>query len=74
MIKLIDINKIHHHPDNPRKDLGDLTELTDSIKRSGILQNLTLVPIEGKEDEFYAVIGNRRLAAAQHMSRLKGFK
>ena len=65
MIKLIDINKIHHHPDNPRKDLGDLTELTDSIKRSGILQNLTLVPIEGKEDEFYAVIGNRRLAAAK---------
>ncbi|CAK7002382.1 ParB/RepB/Spo0J family partition protein [Tissierella sp.] len=65
MIKLIDVNKVHHHPDNPRKDLGDLTELAESIKQSGVLQNLTLVPIEGKEEEFYAVIGNRRLAAAK---------
>ena len=70
MIKLIDINKIHHHPDTPRKDLGDLTELAESISQRGVLQNLTLVPIEGKEDEFYAVIGNRRLAA----SRLAGLK
>lgn len=65
MIQNIEISKIHHHPDNPRKDLGDLTELSESIKQSGVLQNLTLVPIEGKEDEFYAVIGNRRLAAAK---------
>lgn len=65
MIKNIDISKIHHHPDNPRKDLGDLTELAESIKERGVLQNLTLVPIEGKEDEYYAVIGNRRLAASK---------
>lgn len=78
MIKFIDINKIHHHPDNPRKDLGDLTELAESIKQSGILQNLTIVPwystITGvgcddpKQQEemgYYAVIGNRRLAAAK---------
>lgn len=65
LIKLIDINKIHHHPDNPRKDLGDLTELAESIKQSGVLQNLTLVPIGEKEGEFYAVIGNRRLAASK---------
>jgi len=65
MIKLVSIDKISNHPENPRKDLGDLTELAESIKQSGILQNLTLVPIEGKEDEFYALIGNRRLAAAK---------
>lgn len=65
MIQNIDISKIHHHPDNPRKDLGDLTELSESIKQSGVLQNLTLVPIEEKEDEYYAVIGNRRLAASK---------
>lgn len=34
---------IYPHPDNPRKDLGDLTELADSIKVSGVLQNLTVV-------------------------------
>ena len=35
---------INPHPDNPRKDLGDLTELADSIRQNGILQNLTVVP------------------------------
>ena len=27
-MQLIDINKIAPHPHNPRKDLGDLTELS----------------------------------------------
>ena len=30
-IQNLDINKIYPHPDNPGKDLGDLTELADSI-------------------------------------------
>ena len=29
---MIPIEQLHPHPDNPRKDLGDLTELADSIK------------------------------------------
>lgn len=40
----IPIEQLYPHPDNPRKDLGDLTELADSIKANGILQNLTVVP------------------------------
>lgn len=40
----IAIDQLFPHPDNPRKDLGDLTELADSIKASGVLQNLTVVP------------------------------
>ena len=36
-------NKLFPHPDNPRKDLGDLDELTESIKAKGILQNLTII-------------------------------
>lgn len=39
----IPVNKISPHPDNPRKDLGDLTELAESIIESGVLQNLTVV-------------------------------
>lgn len=53
---------------NPRKDLGDLTELIDSIRKQGILQNLTVVndPEASNEFErFIAVIGHRRLAAAK---------
>ena len=55
---------IEPHPDNPRKDLGDLTELADSIRQNGILQNLTVVPTE-EAGKYTALIGHRRLAAAK---------
>ena len=42
-IKMIPISQLAHHPENPRLDLGDLAELTASIKANGILQNLTVV-------------------------------
>ncbi|MDF2568647.1 MAG: parB-like partition protein [Sporomusa sp.] len=78
MIQNIKISKICPHYDNPRKDLGDLTELADSIKSNGILQNLTVVPWFSKitgvgaddpnqqeEMGYIVVIGHRRLAAAK---------
>lgn len=59
----IPVSMIQPHPRNPRKQLGDLTELTDSIRAQGIRQNLLLVP---HGDEAYrCVIGHRRLAAAK---------
>ena len=61
-ITMIPINQLMHHPKNPRLDLGDLTELTESIKSQGILQNLTVVP---EDDHYLVLIGNRRFAAAQ---------
>ena len=64
-ITMIRIERLHPHPDNPRKNLGDLTELTASIKENGIFQNLTVVPFETTEGEYTVIIGNRRLAAAQ---------
>lgn len=42
-IEMIPIAMLESHPDNPRKDLGDLTELTASIRQNGIYQNLTVV-------------------------------
>lgn len=78
MIKNIEISKISPHYANPRKDLGDLTELADSIKKNGIFQNLTVVPWfsqttgvgadDPKQQEemgYIVVIGHRRLAAAK---------
>lgn len=62
MIENIDITLLEPHPDNPRKDIGDVSELAESIKASGILQNLTVVPHEGK---YRVIIGHRRLAAAK---------
>jgi ParB family chromosome partitioning protein len=64
MIKNIPIELIVPHPDNPRKDLGDLTELAESIKANGILQNLTVVPARSNGG-YTVVIGHRRLAAAK---------
>lgn len=40
----IPIELIYPHPDNPRKDVGDISELAESIKVKGVLQNLTVVP------------------------------
>lgn len=67
----IAVEKIHQHPDNPRKDLGDLSELSESLKKKGVMQNLTVIPghwdekREWHEDEYTLIIGHRRCAAAK---------
>ncbi|MCL2045753.1 MAG: ParB/RepB/Spo0J family partition protein [Oscillospiraceae bacterium] len=43
-ITLIKTFNLRPHPKNPRRDLGDLTELSDSIREQGIMQPLTVVP------------------------------
>lgn len=62
MLQFISVDKIHPHPHNPRKELGDLTEIADSMAENGVLQNLTLVE-DG--DQYITIIGHRRLAAAK---------
>ena len=73
--------KILPHPKNPRKELGDLTEMAESIKANGIMQNLTVVEVGNLPSEriaelgitaeqidggyYMAVIGHRRLGAAK---------
>lgn len=63
-IKMIPIGDLIHHPENPRIDIGDIEELTASIKANGILQNLTVVP-DLEKCKYLVVIGNRRLEAAK---------
>lgn len=63
-ITYISIDKLYPHPDNPRKDLGDISELADSIKAKGIMQNLTVVE---HEEGYRVVIGHRRMAAAKQI-------
>ena len=68
-IQMIPIRRLIHHPENPRKDLGDLTELAESIKANGVMQNLTVVPdmMDGtiETGRYRVVIGNRRMEAAK---------
>lgn len=66
LLTTIHVMDIEPHPDNPRKDLGDLEELTESIKKNGIMQNLTVVPVdEDNPVKYICLIGHRRLAAAK---------
>lgn len=64
-IVMIQVAQLQHHPENPRKDLGDLSELTESIRKNGVMQNLTVVPSEYEKDKYLVVIGNRRMEAAK---------
>lgn len=43
-IVMLPIDNLNPHPDNPRKEIGDVSELAESIKANGVLQNLTVVP------------------------------
>lgn len=36
MFRYIELSKLRPHPQNPRKELGDLSELAESIKTRGI--------------------------------------
>lgn len=63
-ITYIPIRQLHPHPDNPRKELGDLSELAASIKENGVYQNLTVIPGHyiGKQEYIarcVAAIGSR---------------
>lgn len=68
-ISIIDINvkSLIPNPNNPRKDVGDVTELADSIKEQGLQQALVITPDHEEHGErlFRVVIGHRRLAACR---------
>ena len=62
---MLPVDALLPHPDNPRKKLGDLKELTASIKAKGVMQNLTVVPKDGEYGKYTIIIGHRRHAAAK---------
>jgi ParB family transcriptional regulator, chromosome partitioning protein len=61
VIRNIPIDKIVANALQPRKDLGDLNEMADSIKEKGILEPILIRPKNGK---FEIVAGERRYRAA----------
>lgn len=60
------ITELHPDPNNPRDDVGDVTELAKSMKSAGLLQ-----PVIARRDtttgRLIVVAGHRRLAAAQDL-------
>jgi ParB family chromosome partitioning protein len=67
--RMIPVDQIRPNPDQPRKTLGDLRELTDSIREKGVLEPL-LVRFMPREDCYYIISGERRY----HASRAAGLR
>lgn len=63
----IAIDLISPNPDQPRQTFppSEMEELTDSIRRNGILQPLLLRPHPGKQGQYQIIAGERRWRAAQ---------
>ncbi len=80
-LETVDLKGVAPHPANPRKDLGDLSDLTPSIREQGVLQPPVLLPADrvagawpqhaeklaGKQ--WVVLIGHRRRAAALAVGR-----
>jgi len=60
--RIIPIEKIIANQLQPRKDMGDLSELTESIREKGIIEPVIVRP---KEGHYEIVAGERRYRAAQ---------
>ena len=62
--RMIPTDKVRPNPDQPRKTLGDLRELTDSVREKGVLEPL-LVRYVPREDTYYIISGERRYHASK---------
>ena len=67
--RMIRLDQIRPNPEQPRKALGDLRELTESVREKGVLEPL-LVRYVPREDCYYIISGERRY----HASRAAGLR
>ena len=61
--RVIPINKVEPNPAQPRVEIGDLTELSDSIKEKGVLEPLLVKP-NRHNGTWMIIAGERRWRAA----------
>ena len=60
--KILPVDKIHPNPQQPRTEIGDLTELTASVKEQGVLEPLLVRP--NNDGTWMIIAGERRWRAA----------
>jgi len=61
-IRMIDLKKIDPNPHNARTEVGDIKELTDSIKEKGVLEPILVRPKDGR---YEIIAGERRYVASK---------
>lgn len=62
--KMIPIDRLRPNPNQPRKELGDLRDITHSIREKGVLEPL-LVRHDADDDMYTIISGERRFHAAR---------
>jgi ParB family chromosome partitioning protein len=67
--KILPLDKIEPNPDQPRVEIGDLTELTSSIKEKGVLEPLLVKP--NKDSGTWMIIAGERRWRASNLAGLK---
>lgn len=67
--KIIPINQIEPNPEQPRVEIGDLTELSSSIKQKGVLEPLLVKPV--RETGTWMIIAGERRWRAANLAGLK---
>lgn len=65
--KIIPVEKIAPNPEQPRVEIGDLTDLTDSIRQNGVLEPLLVKP---KGDGTWMIIAGERRWRASNLAGL----
>ncbi|MCG7852666.1 MAG: ParB/RepB/Spo0J family partition protein [Methanosarcinaceae archaeon] len=61
-IRMINLDKIYPNPQNARTEIGDITELTQSIKEKGVLEPIL---IRTKNGRYEIIAGERRFRASK---------
>ena len=61
--KIIEIDRLEPNPDQPRNEIGDLTELSASIKEKGVLEPLLVLPTN--DGSYMIIAGERRWRASK---------
>jgi ParB family chromosome partitioning protein len=64
--RMLPIEKVRPNPEQPRKLLGDINELAESIREKGVLEPL-LVRYIAREDLYYIISGERRYHASREV-------
>ncbi len=62
--RLIPIEDIHPNPEQPRHDIGDLSELIASVREKGVLEPILVRP---RGSGYQIIAGERRYRAAQEV-------